>query len=270
LIAAVNENGTSFTVTGADGPTWQVASNGSTVFQGITGATQLAAGMPVDMDVAIQADGAPLLATRVAIYDANPTTLTMASGSMIQIANSQSTLSALVDEYEGPIEYGLGGDPGFSFGNATFQVSDQLTNVQSLSFPASFSAANMVNGQNVFITTHAAATSNSPIYVPTTTMTLLPQTINGTVTAVSTSGSFTTYTVTLAPYNLFADLAFQLGQTTPLTNPNTIVVYADSNTQMLNSTPVSAGNVFRFYGLVFNDSGTLRMDSAQVNDGVTE
>jgi hypothetical protein len=62
----------------------------------------------------------------------------------------------------------------------------------------------------------------------------------------------------------------QPGQTTLLKNPNTVVVYADSNTQMLNSGAVSVGGTFRFYGLVFNDNGTLRMDCAQVNDGVAE
>jgi hypothetical protein len=30
------------------------------------------------------------------------------------------------------------------------------------------------------------------------------------------------------------------------------------------------GSVVRFYGLVFNDNGMLRMDCAQVNDGVAE
>jgi hypothetical protein len=39
---------------------------------------------------------------------------------------------------------------------------------------------------------------------------------------------------------------------------------------MLNSSALSVGGVFRFYGLVFNDNGTLRMDCAQVNDGVAE
>ena len=29
-------------------------------------------------------------------------------------------------------------------------------------------------------------------------------------------------------------------------------------------------NVVRFYGLVFNDNGTLRMDCAEINDGVPE
>jgi hypothetical protein len=48
------------------------------------------------------------------------------------------------------------------------------------------------------------------------------------------------------------------------------VVYADSNTQQLNTNPVAVGSVVRFYGLVFNDNGTLRMDCAQINDGVPE
>jgi hypothetical protein len=55
----------------------------------------------------------------------------------------------------------------------------------------------------------------------------------------------------------------------PLTNPNVVVVYADADTQMLNSNPVAAGTLQRFYGLVFNDNGTLRMDCASIMDGVT-
>jgi hypothetical protein len=39
---------------------------------------------------------------------------------------------------------------------------------------------------------------------------------------------------------------------------------------MLNKSSLAAGSLFRFYGLVFNDNGTLRMDCAQINDGVTE
>jgi hypothetical protein len=265
----VDPGGSLITVNGADGPTWQIIANTSTAFQGVTGASQLAPGMPVDIDLAIESDNLPL-ATRVAVYDANPTTLTMASGTTIQVAAEQSTVSALVGEYEGPILYGLEGDPAFSFNNTDFQISGQLSNVQNLPFNARFSAANIANGQNVFITTHAASTSNYPIYVPVTTMTLLPQTINGTVSAVSTSGSFTTYTVTLAPYDLFPNLAAQFGPTTPLTNPSMVVVYVDTNTQMLNSGSIGAGGLFRFYGLVFNDNGTLRMDCAQVTDGVTE
>jgi hypothetical protein len=278
LIDMVNASGTSFSVAAPDGPswqvipggiTWQVSTSSSTAFQGITGASQLAAGMPVDMDVAIQQDGS-LLATRVAVYDTNASTMTIARGSLIEVAASEPVLNAAIVEYQGPILYGLGAYNPFSFGDAVFQISGQLTNLKSLPFTISFNAANMVDGQNVFITTHAASESNNPIYVPITTMTLLPQTINGTVNAVSSSGGFTTYTVALAAYDLFPNLAALPGQTTLLTNPGYVVVYADSNTQLLNTESISVGSILRFNGLVFNDNGTLRMDCAQINDGVKE
>ncbi|HEY1679274.1 MAG TPA: hypothetical protein VGG04_16270 [Candidatus Sulfotelmatobacter sp.] len=38
---------------------------------------------------------------------------------------------------------------------------------------------------------------------------------------------------------------------------------------MLNTAALSAGSTLRFLGLMFNDNGALRMDCAQVSDGVT-
>ena len=61
----------------------------------------------------------------------------------------------------------------------------------------------------------------------------------------------------------------QLGQTTLLSNPSQVEVYVGSNTQKLNTQALAPGSTFRFYGLVFNDNGTLRMDCAQVSEGVT-
>jgi hypothetical protein len=54
-----------------------------------------------------------------------------------------------------------------------------------------------------------------------------------------------------------------------LNNPSQVEVYVDSNTQLLNTQALAPGSTLRFYGLAFNDNGTLRMDCAQVNDGVT-
>jgi hypothetical protein len=158
----------------------------------------------------------------------------------------------------------------FGYGNATFQISSQFTNLQNLPFVATFNAADAVAGQNVLVTSNTSPVNGAlPLPLPSATITLIPQAINGTVSATSTSGGFTTYTVTLAPYDLFAELAGQPGHAA-LTSPNTVVVYADSKTQMLNSSSISVGGVFRFYGLVFNDNGMLSMDCAQVNDGVAE
>jgi hypothetical protein len=90
------------------------------------------------------------------------------------------------------------------------------------------------------------------------------------VTTVSSVGGFKVYTLALAAYDLPPQLAVQAGQTTLLTNPSTIQVYADSSAQMLNSGTVAVGSVLRFNGLLFNDHGTLKMDCAWVKDGVAE
>jgi hypothetical protein len=142
--------------------------------------------------------------------------------------------------------------------------------LHNLPFQASFNAGNMVAGQNVYVTSHAVTVSPNPIYVPGATITLIPQTINGTVSSVSNDGGFATYTVTLAAYDLIPTLAVQPGQTTLLLSPTQVVIYVDSNTQQLNTMPLAVGSVLRFNGLLFNDNGTLRMDCGQINDGVTE
>ena len=101
----------------------------------------------------------------------------------------------------------------------------------------------------------------------TNTITLVPQTINGTVMSSQQSGSFVDYSVVLASYDLFPTLAVQQGQTTLLNNPSQVEVYIDNSTQQLNTQALAPGNTLHFYGLVFNDNGTLRMDCTQVNDG---
>jgi hypothetical protein len=87
---------------------------------------------------------------------------------------------------------------------------------------------------------------------------------------VGTAGAFTTYTIALAPYDVFPQFAVQGGQTTLLTSPLQVVVYADQNTQMVNAESPAVGSALRFTGVIFNDNGTLRMDCTQVAGGVAE
>jgi hypothetical protein len=250
-------------------PAWQINLNSSTVLQGISAATQLTAGMPVDMDVAIQPDGS-LVATRVSVINTDTTTLTVASGPLMIVSNAIPVSFLIGAAQQGYLPAALGGFGYVNYGNSQFQVSNQFRNLSSLPFTAAFSFTNIVPGQDVTVTTQATALMGGPTYIPLATMALRPQTINGTVSAISSVGGFTTYTVTLAAYDLFPQFAVQPGQTTVLTSPNTVTVYADSNTQMLNQTSLAVGSVVRFYGLIFNDSGNLRMDCAQINDGVAE
>jgi hypothetical protein len=256
-------------VNGQTPPTWQVSLNSSTVLQGISGAAQLTTKVPVDMDVAIQQDGS-LVATRVSVISTGTTTLTVASGPLMTVSDAEPVTYVIGAAQQGYLPTGIGGFGFVNFGNSQFQAPDQFKNLATLPFAATFNSAAMVPGQNVTVTTQATAFPPGPAYIPLTTMALRPQTINGTVSTISSEGGFTRYTVTLAPYDLFPQFAVQPGQTTLLTNPNTVVVYADSNSQMLNKSSLAAGGIFRFYGLVFNDNGILRMDCAQINDGVTE
>ncbi|HTV83120.1 MAG TPA: DUF5666 domain-containing protein [Acidobacteriaceae bacterium] len=271
-VTSIDANGAGFTVTAPIGywngnpPVWQVSTSGSTVFQGINSAAGLTTGIPVDMDVALQADGS-LMATRVAVYNTDAMNAALSVGQLIMPGYPASSVDGLTAQESGGLaEY----DDVFSYGSASSQISGQLTNLQNLPFAAAFNAADGIGGQNVLVTSNAPPVDGyPPLPLPIATMTLVPQTINGTVSAISTTGSFTTYTVTLAPYDLLPQLAEQTDQPT-LASPNTVVVYADSGTQKLNSNSLSPGGIFRFYGLLFNDGGTLRMDCAQINDGVAE
>jgi len=186
--------------------------------------------------------------------------------------SGQPLLSSFGRLQQGPLlgSEGLGYGGYFSFGGALFQTSGQLTNLQNLPFLATFNSSNLVAGQNVYISFTTLPNCCGNPAGTAQTVTLIPQTINGTVLGSAVTGEFTDYTVSLAPYDLFPALtALQTPwQGTPLTNPNIVEVYVDNNTQVLTQ-PITAGSTLRFYGLVFNDNGTLRMDCAQVNDGVT-
>jgi len=278
MIVSINAGGNGFTLSVPEGnfvtTTLSVTSNSATAFQqGVTSFSALSAGMFVNMDGGLQPDGS-LLATRIAVED--PSAINVMTGPLIQVAAEVPDLSVFGRQQQGPLLGPLTGATGaywsggayFDFTGTVFQVSGQLTNLQSLPFAASFAASNMVAGQNVDVSTASNLTLEGPNYTPANTITLIPQAIDAAVTSSSASGNFTDYTVTLAPYDLFPTLAVQPGQTTLLNNPSQVEVYVDSNTQLLNSQPLAVGGTWRFYGLVFNDNGTLRMDCAQVNDGV--
>jgi hypothetical protein len=266
-ITAMGTTGNSFTLSlpSAAGPrTISISAGNHTVYQGIGNFSALAVGSFVNMDGAIQADGS-LLATRIAVED------TLAAdvfrGPLMEVTPSVPLVLMRAREQQGKDFPGyVGGFGSFKFGSALFQTSGQFTNLGNLPFVPSFNASNMVPGQEVY--TSIASFSVDVPYPVATTMTLMPQSINATVVGSSAAGSFTDYTVSLASYDLFPMLADQPDQTTVENNPSQIEVYVDGSTQLLNAQPLAAGSTLRFYGLVFNDNGTLRMDCAQVSDGV--
>jgi hypothetical protein len=252
-----------------DGSTFTLATNASTVYQGIGNFSALAAGMIANLDLTLQSDGS-LLATRIEVDD--PGATNVLAGPLGTVFGAQGHIVDLGRTNE---EFNQSVVPGsnvmyYSFDASTaFKLSREIRVPSNLPFSATFDSSNMIAGQNVSVASQVIVTSGGT-YTHATTITLVPQTINGTITGVSSSRGFTVYSVSLAAYDLFPILAVQPGQTTALQNPSSVEVYVDSNTHMLNSNAITPGNVLRFNGLIFNDSGTERMVCWQVNDGVAE
>ncbi|MGO8817360.1 MAG: DUF5666 domain-containing protein [Terriglobia bacterium] len=272
-VSSVNSGGNSFALVLVDGQTLSVNSKAGTVYQGVDAFSALAAGMFIDMDAAIQSDGSQL-ATRIAVEDLNPTNLSVATGPVLTSWASEPLVYSFNRQSQGYLTtsgHAANITP-YDYSSAVFQISAQFANLQTLPFPARFDAANIFGGQNVYITSHALTFGGFPTYMPATTVTLMPQTINGSVVGVSSSGSFQIYDVALAPYDLPPVLTLQtdIVQSYTLSQPTTVQVYVDTSTQQLNHQALAPGSLLRFSGLLFNDDGTLRMDCGQVNDGVAE
>jgi hypothetical protein len=272
-ITSVNSDGNSFVAQTADLVSINVSSDDSTIYQGIAGFSSLAVGMLVDVDLAIQPD-ASLLATRVEVPDAaSPTVF---SGPVFEGPNAPEAGQFRIwpiQQEEGcnDLSIPLCGIQ-FQFNtNIVFGISGQFSNLQDLPFAASFGSSSLFLGQNVLV--FSPGIPGAQAYEGVTTLTLVPQTINGTVTAVSNSNGFTVYTVALAPYDMIPtgqQATLNWWSPNKLNNPATVIVHADANTQLLNSTPINPGSVLRFTGLIFDDNGTLRMDCGQILDGVPE
>jgi hypothetical protein len=268
-VSSVGADGKTFTAqTGNTGATLTIVSGAATVFHGIAGFSALAPNLLFSFDAAIQPDGS-LLATRIEVDD--PTAVAGVAGPFTIPVVAPGVFDTLTLEQNGCTTDNVPFCGNIYFQNGTvFNVSGEFTNLTSLPFPASFTTANFLQGQNVLVKSSGIPDQQS-IEVATT-ITLLPQTLNGTVTAVANDGGFTVYTVTLAAYDLIPVLQNFTDDAPPphLTNPSTILVYADTNTRMLNSSTVAAGSLIRFRGLIFDDNGTLRMDAGEIYDGVTE
>lgn len=267
-VMSLNANAGSFTAQTPDGFLLTLNSNTTTAFQGVAAFTSLSANQLVNFDAAIQSDGS-LLATRVEVDDL--TAPAAGIGPFIVPVSPLGAFETFTLQIDGcttidPFCVGLYQ----SSGATVFNISQQFSNVASLPFPATFSAATLLQGQNLSVFTPGSTSQQG---IPdTTTITLVPQTLNGMVSGISNDSGFTVYTVTLAPYALIPVLQNYTDDMPPphLTNPSTILVYADTNTHMLNSATVAAGSLIRFRGLIFFDSGTLRMDAGEIYDGVTE
>lgn len=242
----------------ANGPTLSVAANGNTVYQRVAGLAALAPGMFVDLDAAVQPDGS-LQATRIEVQD--PTALNLMIGPVASISPLAPEFIDFGRQQQGddlsvnPINFET-----YSYNpSAVFQISGEFSTPLNLPFTPAFNPSSMVAGQNVAVAFILKSQSGGT-FTTANTITLMPQTINGTVSAISTSGTFTVYRVALPAYDIIPTL----------NGATSLFAYVDGSAQMFASSPIGVGSLVRFNGFLFNDAGTLRLVTKQVNDGVTE
>jgi hypothetical protein len=245
-------------------PRQNVAVNTATVYQDVSGLAALTVGTFVDMDLAAQADGS-LTATRVAVQD--PQAVDTLSGPLLSISNASPVVTFYGQQPQGPDL--IGGSTYYDISQTSLAVSGGFTNLATLPFTPSFTAADLVPGQNIYMTTPKLSNAGGG-YPPANTATLMPQTLDGVVTSAGSSENFNLYTITLAPYDLFVNMAGQPGGTNLIAQPSQVVVYADGGTSLAGVTEPVAGTTYRFHGLVFNDGGVLRMDCDEVSPGVAQ
>jgi hypothetical protein len=255
----------------ATGDTFPVALDSATQFQGVSSPSSLAIGTFVNADLALEPDGS-YTAARIEVQDATTTNVT--AGQVIQSNPANEGIGSLTTQYQGSQleSYEFGNTESFVYANSTkFQTSARFSNLSALPFTPAFSGANLAAGQMISIGAMSYPTTGGSWALPTT-VTLIPQTIDAVVSTVSNSGSSTVYTVQLAPYDPIVQMNGPVTGTTDLLlpNTNTVHVYTNSSTTMLNAEPLTAGGTFRFNGLLFNDNGTLRMVADQVSDGVPQ
>jgi hypothetical protein len=269
-VASVNAGGNSLTVQNeneaealfetlkTNTSSFTVATNANTVFQGVDSLTFLNPGMFLNLDAAMQSDGS-LLATRIEVEDiAAPHKFI---GPLTQIINLSNSIAVTkLQELGSDVSFAPLSTLFFQLdGNTVFKTSGSFSRAQNLPFTPAFGSGSTALAQHVSVASAPIAKTGGQVNLATT-VTLVPQTINGTISSVSSSGNFQIFSVALASYDPIPTISAV----------SSVVVYVAGNTEVLTTGPLTPGSVARFTGLLFNDNGTLRLVASEVNAGVPE
>ncbi len=248
----VGVSGTTLTVRIPNGTTLTVATDSTTVLQGVTALSQLTANELVSVGLRETTAGT-LLAERVTqltnsaedLYIGPVGTVTGSPAtSLTQVARLQLVSSGAP---------ATGAVNTVDLNSATqFTLAPMSATLPTLPFTPVFTAATLMGGQQVAVTT----SSRNGSALVADSVTLVPQTVDGTVTAVSNAGGVPMYTLTLVAGSA---LAVASGQAT-------VYVYGGQQMEDMNASSIAQLSAVRFHGLLFNDKGTLRLVALTSHD----
>lgn len=245
------------------GQMFSFTTNPSTSYDNITSVSMMTSGMLVVVDASLQPDGS-LMATKIQSM-MNPGGV-MGGGVITTVVGQPATHLAMV------LQNGVGTGMMASVfaaganvsmnGSTVFQINQDGIDMSNLPFTMTFDARHIYPGQNVMPVSTSGMGSGggmmggSPMAGGLTAsgMSLQPQGLSGTAASAITSGSRTSFTLTLP-----SDCAF-----TALTGATTVTVYQQPGTTVSGTSPIAGGATIHAFGLLSLDAGQWKMVAARL------
>ncbi|HUD22413.1 MAG TPA: DUF4382 domain-containing protein [Acidobacteriaceae bacterium] len=269
MATVVSVSGTSVTLQPASGADFTVTTNSSTMLQGpnFTSLSALTAGEIVQVNFIVESGGV-YLATSIQIPPPPPNgqQSNMISGPVTSVSTGSFKMALMqgAGPSVGPSSTGDIVNVTTS-SSTTYSISPQFVTLTGLPFTPSFTSSNLVAGQTVGVVTSAFSASAET--ATATTVYLAPQTVDGTVTAIATSGAYTAYTFSLASGSAFSSLS-GASTITVYTGAATAPPPASTATGATAPPAITVGSTVRFNGLIFNlGSGSFAMVAGCSPDG---
>ena len=263
-IASVS--GSSFSMTSMQAAqSFTFATNSSTVFNGVSmGMSSMSSGMLVIVDATMQPDGS-MLATKVqsmmgsggamgggvitALTGQPPTQLTL-------VMQNGAGTGMMASDFAAGITVDMNG-------STTYQMDDDNMDMSGLPFTPVFDASHVYAGQSVMPISSGGMMSGSGGMMGggsmAGTMTasgleLEPQGLSGTVATKISSGTATSFTMTLP-----SGCAF-----TTLTGATSVMVYQQTGTTVSTGSSIASGSTIHSFGLLFYDGGQWKMVASRI------
>ncbi len=257
-------SGSSFVMTSMQAAqNFTFATNSSTEFEG-TSMSSMASGMLAIVDAALQSDGT-MLATKVQSMMGSGGV--MGGGIITAVAGQPLTsLSMVMQNGTGTgmmSSYFAEGATVDLSSSTTYQIDEDNMDMSGLPFSPVFDANNIYAGQSVISVSSGGMMSSSGMMggssmagtLTASTLELQPQGESGTVATTITSGSTSSFTLTLPADSAFATM----------TGATTITVYQQSGTTISSGSSIASGSTVDVFGLLFFDGGQWKMVASQIS-----
>jgi len=243
--------------------TFTFATNSSTSFDNITNMSMMTSGMLVLVDASMQPDGS-MMATKVqSMMNAGGV---MGSGVITSVTGQPATQLMMVAQNGAGTgmmasAFAAGASVSMS-GSTVFQINQDEIDMSNLPFTMTFDARHIYAGQSVMPVSSSGMGSSGGMMggnptgfsMASTGVTLEPQGLSGVVATTITSGSRTSFILTLP-----SDCAF-----TTLTGGTSVIVFQQPGTIVSGTSPIAGGAIVHVFGLLSMDAGHWKVVAAKI------